>query len=232
MRLMVLSDVKRAVGYVRVSTAEQGRSGLGLEAQKSAIQAEAQRKGWELIAIYEDVASGKSTNGRHQLDAALKDLADRRADALVVTKLDRLSRSVVDFGKVLKLSEKHKWPLVIVDLGLDTSTAAGKLTANVLISVAEWEAAAISERTKAALGAAKARGTRLGRATMIDARTERRIVALRRRGHSLATIATKLNATGSKAPRGGAWTWQTIERVVRRNMSEPITRRARRVSAQ
>lgn len=157
---MTRDEIKRVVGYVRVSTAEQGRSGLGLEGQRSAIVAECARRGWELVGgePYCDIVSGKSLNGRHELKRALDDLAARRADALVVAKLDRLSRSVVDFGRVLKLAQRHGWALAILDPDLDTSTATGKLMANMLISVAEWERDIIAQPTRTALAAKKAAG--------------------------------------------------------------------------
>jgi len=91
----------RAIGYTRVSTAEQGESGAGLEAQRQTIVREAKHRGWELLAIDSDVASGKATNGRHGLAKALRAMARHDADVLIVAKLDRLSRSVVDFSAFL-----------------------------------------------------------------------------------------------------------------------------------
>ena len=227
---MTRDEIKRVVGYVRVSTAEQGRSGLGLEAQRSAIAAECGRRGWELEATYQDVASGKSTNGRHRLHQALDDLAGRRADGLVVAKLDRLSRSVVDFGRVLKLSQRHGWALIILDLDLDTSTPTGKLMANVLISVAEWERDAIAQRTKTALAAKKAGGATLGRKREIPPALERRIVRMRTRGMGFEDIAAKLTADAVPTPGGrAAWAWTTVQRVVRRHLDEPIRTRRRKV---
>ena len=199
---MTRDDIARVVGYIRVSTAEQGRSGLGLEAQQSAIVADCQRRGWELTAIYRDVASGKSTNGRHELGKALDDLAARRADGLMVAKLDRLSRSIVDFGRVLKLAKRHGWALVILDLDLDTSTPTGKLMANILISVAEWERDVIASRTKVALEAKRAAGGRLGRERQVPADVERRITRMRKRGMSFQAIAAKLTEDSVPTPSG------------------------------
>jgi len=220
----------RVIGYVRVSTAEQGRSGLGLEAQRAAIVAACVRRGWELVTTYQDVASGKSTNGRHRLRQALDDLAARRAEGLVVAKLDRLSRSVVDFGRVLKLSQRHGWALVIGDLDLDTSTPTGKLMANVLISVAEWERDAIAQRTKAGLASKRARGERLGRERVITPALERRIVRMRQRGMSFWAIAAKLTADRVDTPSGKRkpWSWTSVQRVVRRHLDEPIRTRRRK----
>ena len=227
---MTRDDIARVVGYIRVSTAEQGRSGLGLEAQKSAIVADCQRRGWELIAIYQDVASGKSTNGRHELGKALDDLAARRADGLMVAKLDRLSRSIVDFGRVLKLAKRHGWALVILDLDLDTSTPTGKLMANILISVAEWERDVIASRTKVALEAKRAAGGRLGREREIPVEVERRITRMRKRGMSFQAIAAKLTEDRVPTPGGqDAWSWRTVSTVVRRQIEEPVKKRSRRV---
>ena len=148
----------------------------------------------------------------------------------MVAKLDRLSRSVVDFGRVLKLAEHHGWALVIVDLDLDTSMPGGKLMANVLIRVAEWERDAIVQRTKDALAAKKAQGVRLGRERQIPAALEQWIVRMRSRGWSFQQIAAKLTADGVPTPSGGnAWAWTTIAKVARRHLNEPIKTRQRRV---
>ncbi len=229
---MTRDEIKRVVGYMRVSTAEQGRSGLGLEGQRSAIVSECAHRGWELVGgePYCDIISGKSLNGRHELKRALDDLAARRADALVVAKLDRLSRSVVDFGRVLKLSQRHGWALVILDLDLDTSTPTGKLMANVLISVAEWERDTIAQRTRTALAAKKSYGGKLGRERLVLPTVEARILRMRKRGMSFQEIAAKLTADGIPAPTTEAWGWTTIKRVVRRHINEVVVTRQRRVS--
>src|SRR3954454_14784867 len=95
----VQSDQVRAIGYVRVSTSEQADSGAGLAAQEHAIRTEAERRGWDLVEVFVDAGvSGRSLTGREALAAALEAVEDGgRADVLVVAKLDRLSRSLVDF---------------------------------------------------------------------------------------------------------------------------------------
>src|SRR3954462_2414656 len=97
----------RVVAYTRVSTREQERSGVSLEAQRDAIAAEASHRGWTVTAVLTDVASGRSTVGRSGLDQAIKLLEGGEADALVATKLDRVSRSVVDFGALVERSREH-----------------------------------------------------------------------------------------------------------------------------
>jgi DNA invertase Pin-like site-specific DNA recombinase len=224
---MVVGDIRRVVGYIRVSTAEQGKSGLGLDAQKAAIEAECQHRGWELVKVYRDVASGKTVNGRHELQRALDDLGARRADALVAAKYDRLTRSVVGFGRILKLAKRHGWPLVVLELGLDTTTPVGEMLANILAAVAQFESRRIGERTKDAMQIARDNGATFGRAKAIDSRTEQRIVRLRKRGQSFQAIAEQLNGDGNVASQGGPWKWQTISSVARRHIDEPVRRRVR-----
>ena len=115
------------VGYVRVSTDEQATSGLGLDAQRVAIADECDRRGWELVEVFEDAgASGKSMAGRPALQEALNAVRSHRAGALVVAKLDRLSRSLLDFAALMEDARKEGWALVILDLGVDTTTPSGR----------------------------------------------------------------------------------------------------------
>ena len=208
--------MKRVIGYVRVSTEDQGKSGLGLEAQTEAIQLKARSRGWEVVRIAKDVASGKSMNGRHELLEALADLKAHRADGLVATKLDRLSRSTIDFATLLETARKQGWHVVMLDLDLDTSTPTGKLIASVLANVAQFEREMIGQRTREALAVARTRGTRLGRKRVIAPALEKRILRLREKGQSYEVIAEELNKAGVAAPAGGSWGWTTIRRVVKR----------------
>lgn len=230
---MTRDKIKRVVGYVRVSTAEQGSSGLGLEAQRAAIERECQHRGWELVAVYQDVASGKSKDKRPELARAQASVAAKEADAIVVAKLDRLSRSVVDFGKILADSREHGWALVALDLDIDTTTPTGKMVAQVLMTVAEWEREAIVERTRAALAAAKERGRKLGRKSNVPADLQLRIVAMRQRGMAFTAIAEQLTAEGAPTPSGGeAWAWTTVSQIVRRHGEAPKQRRPGRRKAE
>ena len=127
------------VGYIRVSTDQQADSGAGMAAQRAAIASVCLQNGWELGQIYEDAgASAKALTGRPALAAALKALAAGGASALVVSKLDRLARSVHDFASLVRLAEKEGWGIVALDLGVDMTTPTGGLLANVTASVAEW----------------------------------------------------------------------------------------------
>ena len=109
----------RVIGYVRVSTEEQGRSGLGLEAQAAAIRTACEQRVWELVAIERDVASGGSRKKRPGLDNALAACRSRQVAGIVVAKLDRLSRSVVDAGGLLEEARKRGFNIVALDFGLD-----------------------------------------------------------------------------------------------------------------
>lgn len=203
----------RVVGYTRVSTEEQGDSRAGLEAQEAAIRAEVDRRGWELIDMRSDVASGKSMRGRGQLGTTLRDLAAGHADALVVAKLDRLSRSVLDFAHVMELAASEKWSVVVLDLGVDTTTPNGELVANIMISMAQWERRIIGERTKAALKAVRARGTHVGRKSNVSPETLRTIRTLRMAGLSWQKVADALEASGVPTSQGGRWHAATVRRL-------------------
>ena len=120
----------RVVGYVRVSTTEQADSGLGLEAQRAAITGEAARRGWDLVATFEDAGrSGTSMRGRDGIAQALRAVEGTIASTLVVAKLDRLSRSLIDFTALMERSRRKGWNLVALDLGVDTTTPAGEVMA-------------------------------------------------------------------------------------------------------
>lgn len=200
----------KVIGYLRVSTEEQARSGLGLDAQREAIKAAAKARGWKVTWAVDDGYSG-STLKRPALAAALEALRAGDAEGLVVSKLDRLSRSAQDFANTMAAAKKQGWALVALDLGVDTTTPSGKLMAGVMAQFAEYERELISTRTKDALAAAKARGQRLGRPRAIDPKLLARIVKQRQKGLSLRAIAQGLNEDGVPTVRGGrCWHPATI----------------------
>ncbi|HLN30744.1 MAG TPA: recombinase family protein [Gemmataceae bacterium] len=141
------------IGYLRVSTKKQGESGLGLEGQKAAVEAYARHIGARVGAWYTEVETGKLAD-RPQLNRALSH-GKRSKSPLVVAKLDRLARNVEFLAKVMNSG---------VEFTACDNPAANRLTLHILAAVAEAEAKAISDRTKAALAAAKARGMKLGSA--------------------------------------------------------------------
>ena len=208
----------RAVGYVRVSTAEQAGKGAGLDAQRAAIERESAHRGWELVEFCTDAAaSGRSITGRPALDRALDAVKGGEADVLIVAKLDRLSRSLLDFAALMARAQQQGWNLVALDLGIDLSTPAGEFLANVMASAAQWERRIIGQRTREALAVRKAQGVRLGRPVKLDAVVDDRIRSLRTQGSTLAAIAKQLNADEVPTAQGGAhWHASTVRAVLHR----------------
>jgi DNA invertase Pin-like site-specific DNA recombinase len=219
---------KAIVGYVRVSTSQQGRSGLGIEAQREALERFAVSEGFTLGRVFVEVETGKGADAlerRPQLAAALSE-ARRQRCSVGVAKLDRLSRDVHFISGLMA----HRVPFVVAELGPDVDPFILHLFA----ALAEKERAMISVRTKAALAAAKARGVVLGGPKLAKARksaiasikalADQRasnvlpvIREIRRAGAaSLHQIADALNARGITTPRGGQWYASSVRNVLER----------------
>jgi DNA invertase Pin-like site-specific DNA recombinase len=147
----------RVTGYVRVSTEEQAVSGAGLEAQRRAILAECKRRGWELVETIEDAGYSAKDLKRPGVQEALRALEAGDAKALVVAKLDRLSRSMLDFAALMATAQKQHWALVALDCAVDTSTPAGEAMAHVLATFGQFERRLIGQRTKEALAVKNAK---------------------------------------------------------------------------
>lgn len=215
------------VAYYRVSTVRQGQSGLGLEAQQQAVSAFLNGGRWTLVAEIIEVESGKRSD-RPKLAEALR-LCRLHKAKLLVAKLDRLSRNVAFISALMESGVKFQ----AVDM-----PDVNDMVLHILASVAQGEAKAISERTKAALAAAKARGTVLGglrwditkvaaKGRKMALQTRREAAAKyradvlpvieekRRRGAvTLRAIAEALNADGTPAPRGGQWSAVQVSRIL------------------
>lgn len=203
----------KVLGYLRVSTEEQGASGLGLADQRATIEAEAVRRAWDLDIVSDEGFSAKSLK-RPAIAAALEALAAGEAGTLVVAKLDRLSRSLLDFATLMDTAKREGWELVVLDLALDTTTPAGQLMANVMASFAEYERALIGHRTASALAQLKAKGVRLGRPRELAPAVVNRVVTERAEGRSLRAIAASLTEDGIQTARGGTWHASTIKAVL------------------
>ncbi len=225
---------KQIVGYVRVSTKGQGASGLGLEAQQAAIDAFAAHQGATVVRLYTEVESGRKSD-RPELVKALAH-AKRSKATLVVAKLDRLGRNVAFLSALMEA----KVDFVAVD-----NPAANKLTLHILAAVAEAEAEAISNRTKSALEAYKARGGKLGgslpqcrnldqaareRGAKAGAEARRAkadaayadlapvVCELRGKGMTQEAIAGELNRMGHTTRRGKPWNQVQVARVLARSV--------------
>jgi DNA invertase Pin-like site-specific DNA recombinase len=204
------------VTYLRVSTSEQALSGLGLEAQRATVAAYAERKGLTIVAEHCDEGiSAKSLKGRPAALAALEAVCTGKAAGLLVAKMDRLSRSVVDGAGLMERAAREGWALHFADLDIDTSTPAGEMAANIIISGSQYERRLISQRTRDALAAKRARGERLGAAPALPMQITRRIVTERREGRTFQAIADGLMDDGIPTARGKTrWYAATIKAVV------------------
>jgi DNA invertase Pin-like site-specific DNA recombinase len=219
---------KPLIGYARVSTSRQGRSGLGIEAQREALARFAASEGFELARVFMEIETGKGADAldrRPQLAAALSE-ARRQRCAVAVAKLDRLSRDVHFISGLMA----HRVPFLVAELGPDVDPFILHLFA----ALAEKERAMIATRTKAALAAAKARGVKLGGPKLAEARkaaVERNMAnadqraanvlpiirEIQRSGASLHQIADALNARGISTPRGGRWYAKSVSNVLARS---------------
>jgi DNA invertase Pin-like site-specific DNA recombinase len=204
------------VAYLRVSTQKQGASGLGLEAQSAAINRFAEAEHYQIADTFTEVETGKGPDAlerRPQLAAAIK--AARKAKCpIVVSKLDRLSRDVHFISGLMR----ERVPFIVTELGADTDP----FMLHIYAALAEKERRLISERTKASLAAAKARGVKLGGA---NAQSELAAREARERAEQLRPIfaelaqlsahktADELNRRGIETPKGGKWFPATVIRV-------------------
>jgi DNA invertase Pin-like site-specific DNA recombinase len=203
-------------GYVRVSTEEQAGSGLGLSAQRAAIEQACEARGWRLGTTFEDTASGRTMGRRPGLAGALDAVATGEVDGLVVAKLDRLSRSLLDFAGLMERSRNEGWALVALDLGVDTSTPQGELMATVLASFAQFERRLIGQRTKDALAELKASGVQLGRPRLVGDDIVAYIQQLRADGLTMRQVADRLNHENVPTGTGsGRWFGSTVSRLLR-----------------
>ena len=220
--------MKSIVSYLRVSTSQRGRSGLGIEAQREALARFATEAGYEIAAEYVEVETGKGSDAlerRPQLAAALAKARTTRC-SVAVAKLDRLSRDVHFVSGLMA----HRVPFVVVELGPDVDPFVLHLYA----ALAEKERALISGRTKSALAAAKAKGVRLGN-PRIDAARDDAVAAIKAEadraagnvlpiiaeiqksgGTTLRAIADALNARGVATPRGGRWHAMSVRNALAR----------------
>jgi DNA invertase Pin-like site-specific DNA recombinase len=217
-----------AIAYYRVSTARQGKSGLGIEAQKAAVQRFAQAEGITLIAERVEIETGKGADAldrRPELAAALAQ-ARKAKCSLIVAKLDRLSRDVHFISGLMA----HKVPFVVAELGADVDP----FLLHIYSALAEKERALISQRTKAALAAKKAQGVKLGNPRAAEtvgmAHAANRAAAdhfaanvlpivreIQASGlTTLRDIAAALNARGVRTARGGAWHSSTVHNLLTR----------------
>lgn len=220
---------KALVTYLRVSSAQQGRSGLGIEAQREALARFAEAEGFTIVAEFVEVETGKGHDAlaqRPQLAAALAE-ARRLKCSVAVAKLDRLSRDVHFISGLMA----QRVPFIVAELGPD----ADPFMLHLFAALAEKERALISARTKAALAAAKARGTKLGNPRIAAAQAKGSAAGRAKAARfaegvapaireaqasgaaSLRQIAAALNARGIPTARGGAWAATQVRDILARS---------------
>lgn len=205
--------------YVRVSTSDQATNGHGLDAQRATIKAEAERRGWTAMHWYEDGgASGKDMD-RPAMQRLLSDV--HRGDVLVVSRLDRLSRSLSDFAALMERAQRQHWNVVALDLGIDLSTPNGEFMASVLAAMARWERRIIGQRTREGLAAARSKGRLPGRRSALPPEVQDRLIACRDDGMSLRQIAARLTAEQVPTATGRSiWAASTVRSSLRSAMLE------------
>lgn len=214
------------VAYYRVSTDKQGIKGLGMDAQREAVARFMTGKG-ELAAQFVEVESGKKDTNRLQLHAALAECRKRRA-VLVIAKLDRLARNVHFISGLMNSDVEF----VAVDM-----PSANRLTIHILAAVAEHEREMISQRTKAALAAAKARGTKLGNPRAAEAAAKARaakniqapppevlklMTEWKGQGRGLRDITRELNRLNIRTPQGNQWYASTVKNQLSQTIAAVI----------
>lgn len=219
----------RTVAYLRVSTEKQADKGVSLEAQRAKVEAYAALYDLELVDVIVDAGVSAKTLDRPGLARALGMLRTGKADALLVVKLDRLTRSVRDLGELV---ERHFAPgkaaLLSVGEQIDTRSAAGRLVLNVLASVSQWEREAIGERTAAAMAHKAACGEYIGGEApygyavedgrLVELEAEQAVIAqaraLRASGLSLRAVAAELDRAGLRARTGRTFAASQVARMV------------------
>jgi len=222
----------RTAAYLRVSTDKQAEHGVSLDAQRAKVEAYASLYDLELVAVLVDAGVSAKSLDRPALSEALGLLDSGEAEALLVVKLDRLTRSVKDLGTLVEryFARPNGPALMSVSEQIDTRSAAGRLVLNVLASVAQWEREATGERTSAALAHKRARGEYTGGRVPYGFRVgadgsslepvaeEQAVISevreLRASGLSLRAIGAALERQGYRTRKGGSWAPTQIKRIL------------------
>jgi len=217
----------RTIAYLRVSTEKQVDTGCSLDAQRAKVEAYASLYDLELVSIEVDAGASAKTLERPALNRALALLKTGKADALLVVKLDRLTRSVKDLGTLIeRFFAPGRFALMSVAEQVDTRSAAGRLVLNVLTSVAQWEREATGERTSAAMAYKRGRREYTGGlvpygwqlavdgVNLEPCDTEQAVLvaglALKAAGLSLRKVGARLEARGMLPRSGGHWHAKTV----------------------
>lgn len=204
----------RVIAYIRCSTNEQADSGLGLDAQRAAVVSACTQNSWDVVEVIEDAGFSAGSLNRPGISRARQMLAAGEAEALVVSKLDRVSRSVLDAANLLETARREHWSIIALDLGVELGSPSGEMMAAVLVAMGQYERRMASVRTTDALAQAKQRGVKLGRPVTLADSTRSEIHRLREEGYSFRAIASYLASEGFKTSHGGSWGPSTVRKVL------------------
>jgi DNA invertase Pin-like site-specific DNA recombinase len=214
------SSKKVALLYTRVSTSMQVNDGMSLAVQERALKKAASDIGYKKTELLrEEGRSGKSIKGRPVLSSALERLDRGEAEALIVTRVDRLARSTQDFLSIIDRANKNNWRVVMLDLNLDTSTYQGRFVVTIMSALAEMERAIIAERQKDVHKDRRANGVVWGKdkgpKTKIPAEVLNVMTQWRASGISYSEIARKLNELEVSTSNGGKkWYASSVSHVL------------------
>ena len=197
----------------------QVNDGLSLKAQERVLRNAAELAGYSSMELLlEEGRSGKSIKGRPVLKEALTRLDNKKADALFVSRIDRLARSTQDFLSIVDRAHQNEWRLVLLDLNLDTSSYQGRFVVTVMSALAEMERGIIAERQKDVHKFRRDKGlvwgVDLGPKTKISDETIELMVSLRESGVSYGKIANTLSSKNIPTALGGQWRASTVRKIL------------------
>lgn len=220
----------KAIGYIRVSTDEQAREGISLDNQRAKIEAYCMINDLSLVEIIEDAGKSGKDLKREGIQAVIQKIKRHEIDAVIVYKLDRLSRKVKDTLSIMDLIDKKEIAFHSIMEKIDTKTATGRFFVNIVASMSQWERDTISERTKDALQLKVTRNERAGQIpygyrlapdgnTLIENEKEqeaiRLIKELHGKGYNYLAICRELTRKGYQ-PLGSHWYAQSIKNILKR----------------
>jgi site-specific DNA recombinase len=219
----------KTVGYVRVSTDKQADRGVSLDAQSEKIRAMTVVHNGELIDIIVDGGESAKSLQRPGMERLLALVEGKKVQAVIIAKLDRLTRSVKDLCELLERFERRGVALISVAESLDTSSAAGRLVLNIMTAVSQWEREAIGERTRDAMSHKRTNGERVGNIRFgyrlaadghhvepdpAEQGVLHEVRRLRQSGQTMRGIAASLNHRAFRTRRGSAWRLEHVARIL------------------
>lgn len=222
--------LRTAVAYIRVSTRDQAESGLSLTAQREKIEVWAKLHGLDLVEVIADAGHSAKSLDRPGMKRLLALVRGRKVGVVITAKLDRITRSVADLGRLIELFQRSGVEFASVADNLDTSTASGRLLVNMLASVSQWEREIIGERTSESLAVLRSNGRRISRYApygyrlngnnWIEDEHEQQAICIMQRlrgeGLSLRKIAASLGEQGFLSRSGSVLSCSTVRSAIMR----------------